>query len=103
MFIYTISNQSFRALVPKSEYKGVILKLTPKDKKKIAELISKKSFLEFELVTIDRLLDKKKTIIESSGLFCRREHLLGQIHTLENMIKDIKAKRLEKQQALITK
>ena len=61
------------------------------------------SFLEFELVTIDRLLDKKKTIIESSGLFCRREHLLGQIHTLENMIKDIKAKRLEKQQALIAK
>ena len=99
MFIYPASNQNFRALVPKSEYKGVILKLTPKDKKKIAELISEKSFLEFELVTIDRLLDKKKTIIESSGLFCRREHLLGQIHTLENMIKEIKTKRLEKQMA----
>lgn len=99
MLINPISNQTFTALVPKKDYKGIILKLTPKDKNKISELISKKTDLEFELHAIEKLLDKKKTIIESSGLMYRREKILGQISILENEIKTIKAKRLEKQKA----
>ena len=55
--------------------------------------------MEFELHAIEKLLDKKKTIIESSGLMYRREKILGQISILENEIKTIKAKRLEKQKA----
>ena len=43
MFVAPISNQNFTALVPASQYKGPVLKLTPKDKKKIAELVSKKA------------------------------------------------------------
>ena len=55
--------------------------------------------MEFELHAIEKLLDKKKTIIESSGLMYRREKILGQISILENEIKTIKANRLEKQKA----
>ena len=99
MFINPIANTNFKAKIPLSEYRGVILKLTPKDKKKIAELGSKKADLELELHSIERLLEKKKTIIESSSLFYRREKILGEISTLEQMIKDIKISRLEKQKA----
>lgn len=97
MFVAPISNQNFTALVPASQYKGPVLKLTPKDKKKIAELVSKKADLELELNSIERLLDKKKTIIESSSLMYRRDKILGQISVLDEMIKTIKINRLEKQ------
>ena len=103
MFITPVTNQNFKALVPKSEYKGVILKLTPKDKEKIAKLVSQKGELELELHAIEHLLNKKKTIIESSGLMYRRDKIMGEISVLENMIKNIKINRLEKQKAKIKK
>ncbi len=103
MYIIPISNQNFSALIPASQYKGPILKLTPKDKKKIAELVSKKADLELELNSIERLLDKKKTIIESSSLLDRRDSIIYKISTLDEMIKTIKINRLEKQKARANK
>lgn len=103
MLINQISNQNFKGLIPKSEYKGVILKLTPKDKKKIAELVDKKADLELELHSVERLLDKKKTIIESSSLLDRRDSIICKISTLDEMIKTIKINRLEKQKARANK
>ena len=99
MFITPTQNQNFTALVPKAEYSGVVLKLTPKDKQKIANFMNKKTDLVLELHAIEGLLNKKKTIIESSGLMHRREKLLEQITTLDNLIKEVKVNRLEKQKA----
>ena len=98
MNISPTTNQTFTALVPKSEYKGVILKLTKKDEEKIAKLISQKSEYIFELNAIERLLEKKKTIIESSGLFHRRSNIESHIRNIDEQIKAIKINRFEKQQ-----
>ena len=97
MNITPTTNQSFTALIPKSQYKGTILKLTPKDKEKIAKLMSQKTEYEFELRAVDRLLDKKKTLIESSSLCTRRDAIENCIRQLNDAIKEVKVKRLEKQ------
>lgn len=97
MNINPTSNQMFTAVIPKSQYKGPILKLTAKDKERIAKLMDQKTEYEFELNAIDRLLDKKKTIIESSGLLYRRGIIEGYIAKLEEAIKEVKVNRLEKQ------
>ena len=103
MQITSINNQTFQArkLVPIAEYTGKILKLTPKDKEKIAKLMGKKSELTLELVSIDRLLEKKKTIIESSSLFERRCVIENEIRILEDKIKEIKLERAKKQNSKI--
>lgn len=99
MFINSISNQNFKAKVPLSEYKGVILKLTKKDKEKIAKLIEERTLLEFELSFIDKMLDKKKTIIGCSSLANRKFKLEAFIDDITNQIKEIKINRLNKQKA----
>ncbi|MBQ4115364.1 hypothetical protein IJD34_08175 [bacterium] len=103
MNIQTNHGLGFKALIPKSEYKSVILKLTPKDKKKISELITKKSQIELELDSVEKLLDKKKTLLGSFNLSCRHQTLLGEIALIEEMIKNIKLNRLEKQKKKLNK
>lgn len=99
MFINSISNQNFKAKVPLSEYKGVILKLTKKDNEKIAKLIEQRTLLEFELSFINKMLEKKKTIIGSSTMFNRKIKLEAFINDITNQIKEIKINRLNKQKA----
>ena len=76
-------------------------KVMTKDKEKIAKLMGKKSELTLELVSIDRLLEKKKTIIESSSLFERRCVIENEIRILEDKIKEIKLERAKKQNSKI--
>ena len=103
MQISSINTTTFQArkLIPLSEYKGKVLKLTPKDKAKIDKLMNKKSELILELTSIDRLLNKKKTIIESSSLFERKDTIERQISILEEEIRKIKIDRFQKQNSKI--
>ena len=105
MFINDVMHSSFksRKLVPLKEYKGTILKLTPKDKEKISKLLEQRTYLEFELISISKLLEKKKTIIESSGLFNRLMKIEAEIRQIEDMIKDIKINRQKKQELRVRK
>ena len=95
----SLSNQQFKALVPASQYKGPILKLTPKDKEKIARLMDAKTELLFEQGFLEKLLAKKKKIIESSGLISRISHIEAKISQLEEEIKNIKMNRLKQQKS----
>ena len=103
MHITISSNQTFTALVPKSEYKGPILKLTAKDKEKISKLVSQKSELLFEINFLEKMLNKKKTLVESSNLLNRIGTLEFRIKEIDETIKSIKTTRLEKQQGKLKK
>ena len=93
----TTTNQTFTALVPKSKYKGPILNLTVKDKEKIAKLVSQKSEILFEIDILEKLLAKKKTLIESSGILNKIGNLETHLQKLDDAIKNIKIARLEEQ------
>ena len=99
MLNYTITPISFNSLIPRSEFKGPILKLTKKEKAKIAELMDKKSELELELVQVNNRLEKnQKTITkEWRQLSIVSSKLEGAISTIEKQIREIKIKRFNKQ------
>lgn len=86
-----------KALVPASKYKGPILKLTAKEKKKICELTKTKAELELELIKIrDRLSKNTKLISEEhQWLSVRLFKIETLITQLENAIKEIKIHRLK--------
>ena len=96
MFINPIST-NFKAKVPLSEYKGIILKLTEEDKTKIAELMSEKSNLLIQLTAVEKKLDKNKTIEGSAGLFQIFNKIEYRIREIEDAIKQIKIDRKNKQ------
>lgn len=97
MYVTNVCSTKFGGLIPKQEYKGVILKLTPKDKGKIDTLLSEKAELILELSLIERLLSEKRGIIESSGLDYWWTKVDARIQEIEKQIKEIKVSRLEKQ------
>ena len=101
MRINTITNTSFgtKKLVPLSEYKGTILKLTQKDKEQIAKLTKKKAEYELELMKVSRHLEKyTKSITKEWKYFSMVEYnLMGKISIIEDMIKEIKTNRLAAQ------
>ena len=88
---------TFKAKVPLSEYKGVILKLTDGDKAKIEKLMSQKSLLELQLNSVEKMLSKKKKMIESNGLFSIYGKIQAEISDLENQIRQIKIDRKTQQ------
>ena len=96
MFINPIST-NFKAKVPLSEYKGIILKLTEEDKAKITELMSEKSELLIQLSSVEKKLDKHKTIAGSAGLFEIFGKIEFRIREIENAIKQIKIDRRNQQ------
>lgn len=97
MFINSIPQTNFKAKVPLSEYKGVILKLTEEEKIKIADLMNKKSMLIMELTSIEDKLNKEKTVLGSRGLFDIYDKLNYQIKNLDKEIKQIKINRKNQQ------
>ena len=101
MNITPIYQTNFQAknLIPLSEYKGTILKLTTKDKEQIAKLTKKKAEYELELMKVSRHLEKyTKSITKEWKYFSMVEfNLMGKISIIEDMIKEIKTNRLATQ------
>lgn len=94
-----------KKLIPLSEYKGVILKLTPTDKSKIAELTQKKSILDLELYKLIQAKRNKKTLSDSEEFYydCKIDKLEGFIADCDKLIQEIKTNRLNKQKEKLKK
>ena len=92
-----------KKLIPFSQYKGPILKLTKAEKAQIAHLESEIAALECDLY---RISNYQKLKLSESQLFSSQStemHLDGMISSLRKMIKEIKANRLRKQQEKLNK
>ena len=85
-----------KALVPASEYKGPVLKLTAKEKSKIARLTKTKAELLLESTKLeDRLRKNTKHITKDyQWLATRLFKLESLIQDIEKAIKEIKINRL---------
>lgn len=101
MNISSINNISFNGkLIPKSEYKGVILKLTPADKKKIAEYQKKISDYTLEDMKLLDLLKKCKNEEKLIEYYTEKsDQIEFYIDQLKDAIAEIKAERMKKQLA----
>ena len=101
MIISQTYSQKFEArkMIPISEYKGPILKLTPKERKEIAGLLDQKTQIYFELDNVRKILEKnQKTITrEWQHLSMVEFSLLAKIDDIDRRIKEIKITRLNKQ------
>ena len=97
MHITPTYNQNFKALVPIKDYKGVVLKLTKEDSKKIADLINEKTLLLFELDNISKKLSKIKTLTGSSKLLDYHNDVLYKIKKIDDAIREIKVSRKNEQ------
>ena len=93
-----------RNLVTKSQYNGVVLKLTKTDKEKITKLHKQKADYELELNKLIELSKKIKIVCkERIAIDHRRFSMESNIQIIEDMIKNIKTSRLAKQIAKIAK
>ena len=86
-------------LVPKSQYKGPILKLTAKDKEKIEKLLNTRFNYEQELESIRRYLENNtKTISTGWNRLANRGYMLeSYINDIDKEIRQIKIDRLNQQ------
>ena len=98
---FSTPQTSFTAkkLIPLSQYKGPVLKLTKTDKEKIAVLENSIAALEIELYSISKyqrkkISEKQKFLSDSAQM-----HLDARIRLLRQEIQDIKMNRLNKQRA----
>lgn len=88
------------AKIPLSEYKGVILKLTAGDKKKIAELQKDRTSAEIELYKLLEFFKRNKI---SPDYSIRIDKLSVHIDSCNREIAAIKRQRLDKQIAKMNK
>lgn len=107
MYINEISNPIFTAkkLVPLSEYKGPVLKLTKAEKAKISDLLEQRTQLSFDLDKVRKILEKNsKTITRQwQHLSIVDFKLHCEIERIDKLIKEIKTNRLNKQKAKMVK
>ena len=100
----TSTNNPFKGLIPKKNYTGVVLKLTPNDKKKIDEFSKKRAMLQNEL---DKLLNMQTRIPnhnhwkEANWCADKIMRLEVDIETLGSLIREVKINRLNKQKEKI--
>ena len=93
-----------RNLVPKSQYNGVVLKLTKTDKEKIAKLHKQKADYELELNKLIELGQKIKIACKEKIAINHRIFFMERnIQIVEDMIKNIKTSRLAKQITKLSK
>ena len=89
-----------RNLVPKSTYKGPILKLTKKEQAAIKQLEEKAIAYEIEQFNIRSYMDKTKlTSVQKEMLFEKLDQLSHWIQVVRENIQNIKIERLNKQKA----
>ena len=98
MYITPMASQNFRGLIPLSEYKGPILKLTKKEKELIAHYTQKKSLIELEIMKLRSVYDNYKIHnIDSDWYEDKMGSLILQRDYLADLINEIKVNRLNKQ------
>ena len=105
MRIYSLNiSQNFKGLVPISEYKGPVLKLTQAEKSEIQSLESEIAKLTLEK---DQILDYSKTVNSSPAfhhkLMSSVNILDREIEYYQDLIKEIKEKRIAKQRKKFNK
>ncbi len=89
------SNVQFRGMVPVTDYKGPVLKLTENDIEKINKLQNSISQLEFEIYGINKLLEYKRLTPNELNYYYNKLDILDyQIRSLKESIKQIKVNRL---------
>ncbi len=96
---FKISSPQFSGMVPLKNYKGPILKLTPKEEQKIAGLQENINRMEFEIYNLNKIYGSKShlRVKEFNYYVGRVEKLTLMIDDLKQMIRDIKVKRFNKQ------
>lgn len=93
-----------RNLIPKSQYNGVILKLTKQEKEKVSNLHKQKAIYELELNTLVELSQKIKIACGKKAVLVEKIFSMERnIEIIEKMIKEIKTNRLNKQLAKLVK
>ena len=98
MYITPIAAQNFRGLIPLSEYKGPILKLTKKEKELIAHYTHEKSLIELEIMRLRSVNDNYKIHnVDSDWYEDKMGSLVLQRDRLADLINEIKVNRLNKQ------
>lgn len=87
-------------LIPASEYKGPILKLTKNDKKKIDALNHKIGEFELELHKLEALLSRLKAYTKERLFYeWKIDNISGYISDIKDQIYAIKLARIAKQRA----
>ena len=86
-----------RRLIPKSEYKGPVLKLTEEDKNKIDYFQKEIAKYELEALKIDGILSQKMSTRERDYYSGIMLHLENLIESLTNDIRKIKIFRINEQ------
>ena len=98
MYITPMASQNFRGLIPLSEYKGPILKLTKKEKELIAHYTQEKSLIELEIMRLRSVYDNYKIHnVDSDWYEDKMGSLVLQRDHLADLINEIKVNRLNKQ------
>ena len=93
-----MASQNFRGLIPLSEYKGPILKLTKKEKELIAHYAHEKSLIELEIMRLRSVYDNYKIHnVDSDWYEDKMGSLVLQRGHLADLINEIKVNRLNKQ------
>ena len=89
-----------RNLVPKSQYKGPILKLTKKEQATVQQLEKEITALEIEQVNIKSYIDKTTlTSTQEEILYEKLDRLSSWIREFRENIQNIKVERFNKQKA----
>ena len=84
-----------KKLIPRSQYKGPILKLTKPDLKKIDKLNASRFEYEMDLIDIDKLLANKKiSHAQFEFLMNKKMKIEAYIEEIISTIKEIKINRL---------
>ena len=98
MYITPIAAQNFRGLIPLSEYKGPIWKLTNQEKELIAHYTQEKSLIELEIMKLRSVYDNYKIHnVDSDWYEDKMGSLVLQRDRLADLINEIKVNRLNKQ------
>ena len=98
------SSPMFKGLIPKSQYKGTILKLTSDEKSKIAKYQQEIGKLELEHMKLADFYAKNEYNDAAQDYYANQmQHLEYAISILKDMILEIKINRLNKQKAKANK
>ena len=85
-------------LIPLSQYNGVILKLTAKDKKQIEQMRKQIVQLETDICTFNKKINAPKTTRKEKEIFdIKRLETENSIDLIKEKIKEIKIQRLNTQ------
>ena len=86
-----------RRLIPKSEYKGPVLKLTEKDKNKIDHFQKEIAKYELEAIKLSEILSRKMSTYERDYYSGIALHIENIISSLKDEIRKIKIFRITQQ------